>query len=316
MTDAPRFVTPSGSLPPADLVRTPGPWVHRDVAAHGSRFHVVEAGEGPTVFFLHGFPTFWWTWRHQLTAIADAGFHVVAMDLRGYGGSDHTPHGYDPLTLAEDVGTVIRSLGEEHAVVVGHGWGGLIAWSMGVYEPEVTRAIAAVGMPHPKALRRAILRDRHQRKKSMYALGFQLPWAPEKSLTRDHAERVRDLLCEWSATPSWPDEATSDIYRTVFTLWPTAHCAIEYHRWALRSILRTDGIRYNSQMSTAIDVPVLQMHGAEDPAILVSSIEGSDHWVTGDYETTILPNLGHFPQEEDPDAFNAALIPWLRRVTA
>lgn len=315
MSRAP-FETPSGALPPADIVRTPGPWTHRDVSAHGARFHVVEAGTGPTVMLLHGFPTFWWTWRHQLVSLAAAGFRAIAMDLRGYGGSDHTPQGYDPVGLAEDVGAVIRSLGEENAVVVGHGWGGFIAWSMGVYEPEVTRAIAPIGMPHPRQLRKAILHHAAQRKASRYAIGLQWPWLPERSLTRDHAERVGAMLRGWSATPSWPDTATSDIYRTVFNLWPTPHCAIEYHRWALRSILRSDGIRYNSQMRTPIDVPVLQIHGADDPAILTSSIEGSDHWVTGDYETAILPDLGHFPHEESPDTFDAALLPWLRRVTA
>ena len=313
---AAHFDTPSGSLPAADIVRASGPWTHRDVSAHGARFHIVEAGEGPTVILLHGFPTFWWTWRHQLVSLANAGFRAIAMDLRGYGGSDHTPRGYNPVSLSEDVGAVIRSLGEQDAVVVGHGWGGFIAWSMGVFEPEVTRAIAPVGMPHPRQLRRAIVRDRAQRRASRYAIGLQWPWVPERSLTRGHAERIGTMLRAWSSSPHWPDPATTDIYRTVFTLWPTAHCAIEYHRWALRSVLRSDGIRYNSQMRTPLDLPVLQIHGADDPAILVSSISGSGHWVSGDYEQALLPGLGHFPHEESPSAFDAALLPWLRRITA
>ena len=77
-------------------VRLDGPWTHRDVAANGARFHIAEMGDGPLVLLLHGFPQFWWTWRHQLTALADAGFRAVAMDLRGVGGSDRTPRGYDP----------------------------------------------------------------------------------------------------------------------------------------------------------------------------------------------------------------------------
>ena len=127
-------------LPEPDAaIRAAGPWTHRDVAANGARFHVVDIGDGPAVLLLHGFPTFWWTWRRQLIALADAGYRAIAMDLRGYGGSDHPPEGYDPRTMAADVAGVIRCLGEPEAVVVGHGWGGVGAWSTAVLEPEVVR---------------------------------------------------------------------------------------------------------------------------------------------------------------------------------
>ncbi len=105
-----------------------GPWTHRDVSANGARFHVVELGDGPLALFLHGFPQFWWTWREQLTAFADAGYRAVAMDLRGIGGSDKPPRGYDPLTATMDVTGVIRALGESNAVLVGHGLGAGLAW--------------------------------------------------------------------------------------------------------------------------------------------------------------------------------------------
>ncbi len=144
---------------PEAAIRAPGPWTHRDVSANGARFHVVDIGDGPAVLLLHGFPTFWWTWRKQLTALADAGYRAIAMDLRGYGGSDHPPEGYDPRTLAADVAGVVRSLGESEAVIVGQGWGGLAAWSTAVLEPETVRAIVPVSMPHPRQLRRAITRD-------------------------------------------------------------------------------------------------------------------------------------------------------------
>ena len=94
------------------------------VAANGARFHVALVGDGPLVLFLHGFPEFWWAWRHQLPAVAAAGYCAAAMDLRGYGASDKPPRGYDLSTLAADVAGVIRSLGARDAVVVGHGWGG------------------------------------------------------------------------------------------------------------------------------------------------------------------------------------------------
>ena len=300
-------------LDPASVISAPGPWTHREISANGARFHIVEAGHGPLVMLLHGFPTFWWTWRHQLTALAEAGYRAVAMDLRGYGGSDHTPHGYDPTTLSHDVAGVVRSLGERSAVIVGHGWGGLIAWSMTALDPDAVSAIAPVSMPHPKRLRAAIARDALQRRRTLYALGFQWPFLPERSLQEDDCARVEEILHDWSATPEWPDAHAALVYRSAFSLWPTAHCAVEYHRWAVRSFLRTDGRRYARRMEAPIEVPVLQIHGAQDPSVLISTVRGSDEWVAGRYELLELDGVGHFPHEENPERFNAALLSWLRR---
>ena len=140
---------------PGDVARAveiPGPWTHRYVAANGARFHVAEAtdpsADGPLVLLLHGFPEFWWVWRAQLPALAEAGYRAVAMDLRGYGGSDKTPRGYDPVTLAQDVSGVVKALGERSAVVVGHGWGGYAAWATAVLHPrEVPRPGGGLGAP-------------------------------------------------------------------------------------------------------------------------------------------------------------------------
>jgi pimeloyl-ACP methyl ester carboxylesterase len=298
-------------LPDPDVaIQAAGPWTHRDVAANGARFHVADLGEGPAVLLVHGFPTFWWTWRRQLTALADAGYRAIAMDLRGYGGSDHPPEGYDPRTMAADVAGVIRCLGIQEAVIVGHGWGGLAAWSTAVLEPEVVRAIAPVSMPHPRTLRRAYLRDGHQRAALRYALGFQIPFQPERSLTARDGQRVRDLIAQWSHDPSWLDDATADVYRSAFLRWPTAHTAVEYHRWAARSSIRPDGLRFMSLMEAPIQRSVLQVQGAHDPMVLPTSVDGSDDYVRAPYARVDL-DAGHFPHEERPDDFNAALLDWL-----
>src|SRR5260370_8665260 len=133
-----------------------GPWSHRSVSANGTRFHVAESGDGPLVLLLHGFPEFWWTWRRQLSSLKGAGFRAVAVDLRGFGGSDKPPRGYDLVTAASDVSGLVRSLGEANAVVVGHDWGGLIAWTMATYYPKCVRRLAAVSAPHPLRLRAAV----------------------------------------------------------------------------------------------------------------------------------------------------------------
>src|SRR4051794_34431508 len=188
-----------------------GPWRHRFIAANGARFHVAEAGTGPLVMLLHGFPQFWWAWRHQLPALADAGYRVVAMDLRGYGASDKPPRGYDTITLAADVAGVIRALGETGAAVVGHDWGGWLAWSMPALAPRETRAVAALSMAHPLTMRTALARDRAQRRAWRPVLEFQVPVRPERRLTRD--DLAAELIGRWSAPTAATDPADLDVYR-------------------------------------------------------------------------------------------------------
>lgn len=285
------------------------------MSAHGARFHVVDIGEGPAVLLLHGFPTFWWTWRRQLTALADAGYRAIAMDLRGYGGSDHTPEGYDPRTLAADIAGVIRSLGVSEAVIVGHGWGAIGAWSTAVLEPETVRAIASVSMPHPRRLRKAILASSRQRSAMRYALGLQVPFLPERSLTAHDSQRVADLIAGWSADSSWLDEPTALAFRSAFSRWPTAHTSVEYHRWAVRSSIRPDGWAYMSLMEAPVQRRVLQIQGLQDPMVLAESVEGSEEYVRGEY-TRVDLDCGHFPHEERPEEFSAALIGWLDALPA
>lgn len=297
-------------------IHATGPWEHRTIAANGARFHIAEMGEGPPVIMLHGFPTFWWTWRTQLTSLAAAGYRAIAMDLRGYGGSDHTPRGYDPFTLCQDVASVIECLGERNAFVIGHGWGGLLAWSLPTLQPNVTRGIIPVSAPHPRVFWRAA-RRRRQFTRLAYVIGLQLPFLPERSLTRRDGERVGHLLDQWSGQREWLDRvvAGSDLtqrawFQSAFLRWPTAHTAIEYHRWSVRSILRTDGRRYQQAMQAPIAVPVLHIHGKDDPMVLVTSCSGSGDYVTGPFAYRELVS-GHFPHEESPAEFTGSVIDWL-----
>ena len=126
-----------------------GPWTHRFIGANGSRFHVVEAGTGPLVLFLHGFPEFWWAWHDVLPRVADAGFRAVAVDLRGYGASDKPPRGYDGYTMAADVTGLIRALGERNAMIVGAGAGGMIGWAAAAFHPKLVNRLVVLGAAHP-----------------------------------------------------------------------------------------------------------------------------------------------------------------------
>jgi pimeloyl-ACP methyl ester carboxylesterase len=300
--------------PDATSVLLPGPWNHRDVSANGVRLHVAEAGEGPLVLLLHGFPQFWWTWRAQLPALAAAGFHAVAPDLRGFGGSDKPPRGYDLPTAAADVAALVRALGERDAVVVGHDWGGLVAWTAAALHPRSVRRLAVLSMAHPRRLR-ASLTDPVQRRALRHVLGFQLPRLPERRLTRADDDPVAELMRRW-AGPDWTSTVdfadAVERYRSAARIPQAAYGSMEYFRWAGRSQVRPDGWRYARRMAAPVTAPTLQLHGGLDPYVLPSSALGSGRYVAGAYEWRVLPDVGHFPQEEVPETVNRALLEWVR----
>lgn len=281
------------------------------VAANGGRFHVAVAGSGPLVLFLHGFPEFWWAWRHQLGAVADAGFRAAAMDLRGYGASDKPPRGYDPFTLAADAAGVVRALGERDAIVVGHGLGGVVAWTAAVVHPRQVRRLASVSMPHPRRLRLAHLADARQVSASRHILGFQAPFLPERRLVADGGLEVLRLLHAWSG-PGWPDGETATRYCEAIRIPGVAHCALESYRWGVRSVPRPDGLRFARRMRSPVTVPTLQIHGALDTAVTPRTAQGSGRYVEADYRWHLMPGVGHYPHEEDADTFTRVLLGWLR----
>lgn len=280
------------------------------VTANGARFHVAVQGEGPLVLLLHGFPQFWWAWRHQLPALAAAGYRAAAMDLRGFGASDKPPRGYDPRTLAEDASGVIRSLGERDAVVVGQGLGGLVAWTLAVIHPRQVRRLVAVSMPHPRRLRRAHLTEPRQIRASAHVLAFQRPVLPERTLVADGARQVADLLAGWGG-PGFPDADAEAHYRQAARIPGVAHCALESYRWAVRSLPRSDGLRYARRMASPVTVPTLHVHGDQDGTILASSARGSARYVEASYRWEVVARAGHFVPEEAPEDFNRLLLGWL-----
>lgn len=264
------------------------------------------------VLLLHGFPMYWWTWRQLIPALAESGYQVAAMDLRGYGGSDRSPRGYDPMTTSGDVVGVIRSLGSAEAIIIGHGWGGFLAWTTAALHPDAVRAIVPVAMAHPRRLRDAILTDRGQLRASSYVLGFQRPWIPERALVADDGARIGAFLRDWSATPGWPSEPVAAQFRRAFCHANTAHCSLEYHRWALRSIPRADGRRFVHQVSEApISASVLQIHGAQDRTVLPRTALGSREFTQGPYAWRLFADVGHFVHEEAPERFSATVLDWL-----
>ena len=303
--------------PDPSVTRIPGPWRHHDVHANGIRFHCVEALPGdpdspatarPLVILLHGFGSFWWSWRHQLRNLTGA--RVVAVDLRGYGGSDKPPRGYDGWTLAGDAAGLVRALGHTSATLVGHADGGLVCWATAVLHPRAVSAIGLISSPHPAALRASALTRRDQGRALLPdLLRYQLPRWPEHVLTRRDGEEVERLVrkrasSRWTASADFAE--TIAHLRAAVQIPSAAHSALEYQRWAVRSQLRGEGRRFMGLMDRRLDVPLLHLRGAEDPYVLADPVDRSHGYAPRGRFLTVA-DAGHFAHEEQPLKVNGLL---------
>ncbi|ASR55600.1 alpha/beta fold hydrolase [Cellulomonas sp. PSBB021] len=294
-----------------------GPWQHRFVAANGARFHAAVAGpddrDVPLVVLLHAVPQFWWAWRHQLPALAEAGYRAAALDLRGTGGSDKPPQGYDVPTLAADVAGVVRSLGASSAVVVGAGTGGAVAWAMPALQPAATRAVGVLSSPHPlDMVRRPWTTFRPAAARRLAYV--QLPSLPERALARgDLAHR---FLVEWGGG-QWLDRATERTYLGALRVPFAAHSQLEQLRWLGRSAPRPDGRRFAAGLRRTRPTPVLHLHGSRDGLFgsrAAALTRETSALVGSDYTYELLPGAGHFLAEQEPEHVTRTLLAWLRRV--
>lgn len=309
------------AAPDPSIVRSAGPWAHRDVSANGIRLHVAEAGAGPMVLLLHGFAEYWWTWHRQLTALAEAGFRVVALDLRGYGDSDKPPRGYDAWTLAGDIAGLIRAVGERSAHLVGHGWGAMLACATAAMHPRVADSVSLLGGAHPLALRSAIARTAFRRKRanqtraSGHLFRFQVPMAPERWLTRDGAAAVAELFRRWAGSDwSQSDDfvRTTEMFRSAMLVPGVAHSALEYYRWAFRARFRGEGRRFSGAMDAPLPAPTLHLYGTHDQCILPATARASAPWLGEGSRPEPIADVGHFPHLESPRHANDALVTFLR----
>jgi pimeloyl-ACP methyl ester carboxylesterase len=168
-----------------------------------------------------------------------------------------------------------------------------------------------VSVAHPLRMRGMLLADAVRRRAgSGQTLGFQLPVLPERRLVSHDARRVGQMLHAWSG-PGWPDPEAERRYRAAMCIPSVAHSALEYHRWFIRSRLRSDGMRYAHRMRAPVQAPTLQLHGALDSCVLPATARGSGRYVDAPYRWRLMDGVGHFPQEEQPDRFTAELRHWL-----
>ena len=263
----------------------------------GVKIHYTKAGDkGPLVVMIHGFPDFWFSWNEQIKALQST-HRVVAMDLRGYNRSDK-PKGLEPYAmpmLVSDVAAVIRDTGESKAVIVGHDWGGMVAWRFAMANPAMTDRLIVLNLPHPKGLSRELAKNPDQQRNSQYARNFQKPGAHEKlsaeGLTRwvkGEAKRAKYI----EAMKRSDFEAMLNYYKRNYPRHP---------------------YREDTSEPVRLNMPVLLIHGLEDKALLHGALNRTWEWLDGDLTLVTVPGAGHFVHHDKPEFISRTLKMWLLR---
>ena len=311
----------------------------RRVETNGISLNIAEQGEGPLVLMLHGFPESWYSWRHQFSALAEAGYHAVAPDMRGYGDSDKPfeIEAYNQVEVVNDIIGLIPALGYETAVVFGHDWGAPTAWSCALNHPDKVSAVGALSVPFrprgdspPLATLKAIFKDRF-----FYQLYFQEPGKAEAELEKDPALTIRkfyhmasgemntSLLSEKSADADllsdlpdpgtemgpWISEEDVSFYANEFRQSGFRGPLSYYRNMDLTWELTKDSPRQISQ-------PALFVAGERDGVILMAAdaLKELDKHVTDLRVNKLIPKIGHWTQQEAPDEVNQALIQFLEEI--
>ena len=270
---------------------------HKYADSDGVSIHYAKMGSGPLMVFIHGFPDFWYSWRHQMAGLADQ-YTVAALDTRGYNLSDK-PEGeanYDMTLLTADVAAVIRAEGESNAVVVGHDWGGGIAWSFAAAYPQMTERLIIMNLPHIKGLQRELASMGQQHSNSQYARNFQQP---------DSHENISPAGLAMALSQG--DDALREIYLAAFENSST-ESMMNYYR---RNYPREPYVGGPWAELPRIQAPVLQFHGLNDTALLAPALNNTWEELEQDWTLVTIPGVGHWPHHEKPDMVTNMMRAWL-----
>jgi epoxide hydrolase 4 len=271
---------------------------HRYADSNGVKIHYAALGQGPLVVMIHGFPDFWYTWREQMRALADQKYRVVAVDLRGYNLSDK-PKGIEsyamPL-LVEDIAAVVRAEQVPAAVIVGHDWGGAVAWSVAMQKPDITRLLIICNLPHPAGITREIATNPQQKKNSEYAFNFQKPDA-HKAL---QAERLAQWVRDPAARARYIDAFNKSDFESM----------LNYYK---ANYPKPDAPPAAAPSFPKVKAPVLMFHGLEDQALLPGALNDTWQWVEKDLTIVTIPGASHFVQQDAAQVVSDAMTDWLSR---
>jgi len=280
---------------------------HGFAHVNGVRLHYVAQGAGKLVVLLHGFPEFWYSWRHQIPALAEH-FQVVAPDLRGYNDSEK-PAGvanYQIDLLTADVMGLIRAFGEEKAIIVGHDWGGGVAWTFAADYPQATERLIVLNCPHPGAFQKQLRSNFRQLRRSWYMFFFQIPWLPEWGIRLNRRRFVEQAFRGMAIRKeAFPDE---DLQRYVEALEKPGAltAAINYYRTAFR-----ETVRRGERQFAKIIRPTLLIWGEEDIALGKELTYNMEPYFTDRFEIKYIPRCSHWVQQEQPELVNRYMLEFL-----
>jgi epoxide hydrolase 4 len=274
------------------------------------RLSALEAGDpaGEPVVLLHGFPELSHSWRHQLPALAEAGYHAVAPDLRGYGASDRPTavEAYAAKALVGDVAGLIRALGHESAHVVGHDWGGSLAWGLAGNAPGAVRSLTILNAPQGPVSARLRREDAGQRAKSWYMLLFQFPGVAEAWLSDDDFANLRGFVFDTAPPAAFPPEER-EVYVDALRRDGALTAALN---WYHANMPPSSWLR-DPPDPPEITVPTLIIWGEGDAYMGTELLERTAATVTGPLRVERLPGVSHWVQQEVPDRVNELLLGFL-----
>jgi len=282
---------------------------HAFAQVNGIRLHYVTAGEGPLLLLLHGFPEFWYGWKNQIPALSKH-FRVVAPDLRGYNESDKPKRvkDYAAEVVARDMQELIVSLGEKKAHIIGHDWGGGVAWTMTQHFPECINKLVVLNCPLPQVLLRNFFTNLRQLKKSWYMFFFQLPRLPEKYIGRDlHTFFYRGLR-GWAHNKSAFSKEDIEEYVKAFQQPGAITGAVNYYRAAFRGGLKSENRKIKS-----IEADTLLIWGEDDQALGKELTYGMEKYFKNHFEIKYIGNCSHWVQHEYPEVVNKQILDFLRQ---
>ncbi len=282
-------------------------WQHSFVDTNNIRLHCVTQGQGELVLLLHGFPEFWYSWRNQIPALARH-YKVVVPDLRGYNDSDKPEGGYDLDTLTKDIRGLIEGLGYVKAHIVGHDCGGAIAWNLAQKSPQAIDRLAILNAAHPHKYFQELMGNVDQLRRSWYVLAFQVPGIPEWIIQQNLKDFVKALLQGQAIRKSAFSGEITQIYQAALEKPGALVAALKYYRHLL---LPQNWFNW-LQKPTPITAPTLILWGEEDSLLSNKLTEGLDKLITAPFKLKLIPNCGHWLQQEAPQTVNRELLNFLR----
>ena len=270
---------------------------HDYLVSNSIRLHYVTQGEGALMLMLHGFPEFWYSWRYQISEFAQD-YKVVAIDLRGYNKSEKPQErtAYAISELVKDVAGVITGLGYDRCILVGHDWGGAIAWSFAYAYPEMLEKLIVMNLPHPAKFAVALRSNRRQLLRSWYILFFQLPWLPELTLQFNDYQAIASAFIDSAIDKTVFTDQDLGAYKKAAAKPGALTAMLNYYRNIFPEFLlpRSWGL---------LQVPTLMIWGENDK-FLGKELTYDTQVYVKDFQLKYIPNCSHWVQQEKPDLVN------------